>query len=341
MFISETYRRNVGYFVADEWDNESQRWYRAPQGTIFFVAEMLEHGYGSLVRYAVTARHIVETVNSDRKRFGDTFLRVNPHAGEASDWPVSYGDWICHPTSDVAVCELNLPPQPYFDIWAVPILRQFGVLELGQDVFCVGMFAEIPGHPRVEAIVRTGRIALPKTTLPIVINAATKEESEITGSLLEVHSWGGESGSPVFAYLEKNKINAPSVSRFMAQSEAALKEMRIVPEVDPTLIGLLQGHYPLRATVDKGTVSTGTVELNSGIAVMVSFADIRATLYDKRLMKDREEKDKAAERQYRKKATPKPDMVSRARKADSSESFTQADFEAALKKVARKIEPEK
>jgi hypothetical protein len=331
MFVSESYRRNVGYFVAKE--RHGDEWIISEQGTIFFVSEILESGVGT-VYYGVTARHVVETVNSD-PRFGDTFLRMNPQVGKSTDSPVAYGDWVFHPTSDVAVCKILPSDEVKYNIWPTPAVRQFGSVELGEDLFCVGMFYPVPGNPRVEAVVRFGRVALQKTTLPLLTNQYTGERSETEVSLIEVHSWGGESGSPVFAYQERHKLKTPTASSFIKDPDASIRDTRIVQEYTPALVGLLHGHYPMEADVKRHGKTVGSVGLNSGIAVMIPFSDIRATLNDRKLMNDRQRIVEKAEQARRVRATPKPDLAPA--RAVEEPPFTKADFEDALRKVSKRI----
>jgi hypothetical protein len=206
----------------------------------------------------------------------------------------------------------------------------------GHDVFFIGMFSELPGQERVEAIARFGKVALPKTKIRITVIPDSGSLVEVDACLVESRSWGGESGSPVFLYEE----------HYLKQDffdDVGLSDVQKSPvrasQVWPPLLGILHGHYEIPRGVKIGIEDTGAdVSVNSGIAVVIPAHEIYATLMDERLVKDREELKDRLERQARKRGTPKPDSVAR---RTTENSLTKADFEAALKRVSRKGKPKK
>ena len=285
MFVDESYRRNVGYFVAEEWDEPGQQWFLVPQGAVFFLHLPVE-SYG-LAYYAVTARHIVETTNSQTTKYAHTFLRVNTGNGNnARDWPVSYSDWIFHPTADVAVCKVVFLPNP--NVFSMPFVAGFGQVVLGHDVFFVGLFDPVPGKEAVDAVVRFGRVAQPRARVPIILNRFTEERHEADVHLVECISWGGESGSPVFFYEQQYSVGGLPDS-FSGES------LRVTPSVRPGLLGLMHGHFPIEGA-------------NSGIAAVIPAREIHTTLMDRRLVEDREDMLQVAKTKQSKLGTPTPDV---------------------------------
>jgi hypothetical protein len=158
--------------------------------------------------------------------------------------------------------------------------------------------------------VRTGNIAMmPKDKLP------TKEFGEMEAYLAEGRSIGGLSGSPVFV---RNTVNMPGRSVHGAP-------MYISGLGSLHLLGLMHGHWEAPASFSD-TERAETV--NMGVSIIVPAKKILETLHHPELValrKEHWEKSKKSQQPV----------------ADSAikRAFTQADFEAALKKTSRKISP--
>jgi hypothetical protein len=320
VLIDKIYRNNVCYVTAECRDRQTDDYNIRPQGTAFFAEEMV--GLTAVASYAVTARHLIEDIHADQKagKCGRMFLRVNLHQGGFKDLPVKYEDWIRNPNTDVAVCPVHFKPDVnFFAFSSVAGIR--GELRPGYDVFFVGLFQKRPGHDSMDAIVRFGKLALPLTDVDV--NLSATETKTVTAYLVESRSWGGESGSPVFLYDQNWEMSSYDTSSVHAR------------DVHPPLLGLLHGHYEIdREVQPKTRKNQGSfVEVNSGIAVVIPADEIRATLFDDRLLRDREAMKKKIEDKARKENMPKRDRL-----AQSGEhvEFSKSDFEAALKKVSRK-----
>ena len=261
------------------------------------------------------------------------FFRVNTRRGVFEDIPVDDEDWVFNADTDIAVCRLMFDASVH--MFGVPLHRALapGELYAGQAVFFVGLFSRFPGERSVDAIVRSGTVALPDTRVPVHLRS--KEDSkEVDAHLIESRSWGGESGSPVFLHEEyysaPDKI-AVTFKDGVPHTLPVKNEVR-AREVLPPLLGLLHGHFEIPTMVRSGT---DWIDANSGIGVVIPSRKIYDTLMNHpRLVKDREELAERIERKAKKAATPRPD---RAPRKSSPKPFTESDFEAALKKVSRKL----
>jgi hypothetical protein len=251
MLVESLYQRVVGYLVGDFWQPESQQFERMPIGTTFFVERDLGPGLGSRP-YAVTCRHVIEQfrhhVAADTCR--GVFLRVNGKSGLAQDVPMRVEDWVLSGNTDLAIAKLNLTLDTPF--WCYPIERPqpFGLFE-GRGVFFVGMFAESPGIISVQPVVRSGTIARVSASVSVTPNPHSGEEQRISAHLVEAWSWGGESGSPVFAYDDRDK--SPKMGFNPGYGVGF--------ELRPALLGVLYGHYRVNLPAD--------MDANSGISIVI------------------------------------------------------------------------
>jgi hypothetical protein len=294
MLVDAQYQKNVGYLVAEFWDDQFQRYDAEPVGTVFFVEQTLGDGFGC-VHYAVTCRHVLEGI-SHNSTCRDIFLRINNLHGLAEDIPLRLADWVLSTHTDVAVARINLPPK--FPFWACSMERSldFSLLP-GHGVFFVGLFSSLPGFKSVQAIVRSGTIARLSTRVPIKLNALV----EVDAHLVELRSWGGESGSPVFVYDEHVRI--PYIGD---STSASLRRNDLrASDVMPSLLGILHGHFEIPAAVKREDVEIGGLAVNSGIGVVIPASEIKMTLMDERLVEDRNRE--LQDRVARQVKLPKPD----------------------------------
>ena len=97
----------------------------------------------------------------------------------------------------------------------------------------------------------------------------------VEGYLTEWRSFGGASGSPVFVYFPPDRV--PNV----------------ITVGTPTirLLGLIHGHIEIRQEVEYTgeSWSKGTVDVNSGVAVVIPAKTIKEVLMTDRLVEDRRE----------------------------------------------------
>jgi len=107
-------------------------------------------------------------------------------------------------TVDIAVVPA-LPPQSVFDFKAIPeemlstpqTFKDFDIAE-GSEVFFVGLFTTFYGEHRNVPIYRFGRMAMfPDENVPW-IDYIGHPQQQAQLYLIEIQSYGGNSGSPVF-----------------------------------------------------------------------------------------------------------------------------------------------
>jgi hypothetical protein len=263
MHVGIMYGYLVGYAVQEFWDEDGCDYYREPIGTIFFVHSDAVSGR---IRYAVTCRHVIEAMY--RNGATKVFVRVNMQDGAFSDFETGIDSWTLSDSSDVAVIRFDLPTEPHF--WSYPVERnhRIGLME-GMDVFFVGMFSELPEYTSVRAIVRTGTIAKVIASIPLRFKSNPDEVTQCAATLVELRSFGGESGSPVFAY----------DSRLPPETQYA-RDPGYGPgsESRPILLGLLHGYFEIARSVTRGTKRIGETLLNSGIGVVIGIGEIRKAI---------------------------------------------------------------
>jgi hypothetical protein len=306
MIVDELYRDNVGYVMADRWDADTQKMVRSPLGTAFFVGV----GLGERLRlgtvvYAVTCKHVVlPGPNEDSPQA--LFVRVNRRDGTLADIPCNQEQWTLNAETDVAVAHLRLGPD--LKTWHYPISEHVRSgepkIKTGHDVFFVGMFAPVPGVDSVEALVRFGAVARHSARVGIRAYPGT-DVIEVDAHLVQGMAWGGESGSPVFAYEQEHKLSGRELDRSLsvALTGFPIGDSAVEFEIEPRLIGMLHGHYP----IDEIPIGNFTLEVNSGIAIVIPFGKIMATLMDEKLVSGRDRMTQELKQRLMKKATAIPD----------------------------------
>lgn len=233
-----------------------------PVGTAFYVGEIL--GRGRAVKYAVTARHVVDA----SRPHGSLWIRCVRPNGRTTIYECPTDSWWSHPTTDVAVAPLAIPLED-FDLRYLPLelLADDAWLAsnhvgIGDRVVAAGLFSQFIGRSKDSPIARFGRIALLPDEPIRVPGDGHLPAMEFRAILAELGSWGGQSGSPVFVYF--------SVDRdLFAGNELKLA----IP--NPRLLGVMHGHYnfpqPVSGLADD---QAAQVHLNSGIAIIVPAAAI-------------------------------------------------------------------
>ncbi|MCH7836255.1 MAG: hypothetical protein IH864_05245, partial [Chloroflexi bacterium] len=142
--------------------------------------------------------------------------------------------------------------------------------------------------------------------------------------VVEFHSIGGHSGSPVF-FLYPMTLSTP-----MRHEESGTNYMQYDQAHVSGFMGLVTGHYPIVAESANG-LNDSRVELNSGIAVVTPACEVKDLLMRKDFIEQRKKLRKSVES----KGSPTPRMDF----GDAS-GFTRDDMERELKKVSRRVEPE-
>ena len=298
MLIDQLYRDAVGYIVSELQEKDGAK-QRLEIGTVFFVkvnnAPDDEFPPGSSTVYAVTARHVI----SVRVRDGDEtlYLRINmPQLGNYGDFPIMPREWIMDDSTDVAVLRLDHDLQ----VVAIP-LESFisdhvlGQLLPGYGVFMIGLFYPFPGEKTIEPIVRFGNLSLPRIKVGIHLDEGKHEPTyKVDAHLIETHSWGGHSGSPVFVF--EHHYNEPDEFNRSEFTQVRRGDVR-ASQVNPPLLGLLHGHhkFPQSLNTVDGQETRLEVHTQAGIAVVIPAARIQRILMQPILKKEREAKRRLAE----------------------------------------------
>jgi len=177
-------------------------------GTGFFVSIKNSKNIGSFSRYLVTSKHVIQT--PDNKSFVPRiYVRMNKKIGGTEMLPLSLNisgseknvHFHKDKNVDLSVISISLDSQKYdFKVLTEDYLiskEDFKNLNIreGSEVFFTGLFSSHLGMQRNEPIVRFGRVAL-----------VTDEKINFYGAnadlyVIEIGSYGGNSGSPVFFYL--------------------------------------------------------------------------------------------------------------------------------------------
>jgi hypothetical protein len=282
-------------------------------GTGFFVRVMSEADpvnvwYG----YFVTAKHCVLKA----QEYGDLHIRLNGRKGGFVNVRIA-APWI-------------FPEDPSVDLAIIPFAPPLEVVEfryaestmlasdetvaqhsigIGDDLVICGLFTKHYGKTKNLPIARFGNIAaMPFEPLP----------DRNTGLgyhayLIEARSIGGLSGSPVFAYLGPSRV---------VNNTLNLEQFNII------LLGVIRGHWDHEESgVD--FVRNEVKNVNMGIAIATPAQEIRKILFSEEWVNNR----RLADVRVAKKKNPITEDDA------FKKPFTKDDFDTALKKVTRKIEP--
>jgi hypothetical protein len=272
--------------------------------------------------YFVTAKHVARDLNPETTR-----IVVNKHGGGVLQFrPAS--PWALHPTDETAdVAIAAVAKTPSADIIAITIedfttAKDFEskALAIGDEVFSTGLFTEAPGQSRNLPIVRHGHLAmLPDEQIQTELGYADVH-------LVEVHSIGGMSGSPVW-------IRPTLIATGMRKDGSAVPSSSVGPG---QFLGLMHGHWDIRESeMNKASIIQDRKRgVNLGIGIVVPAAKIFETINQPALVESRDEMDK----KMSKRSVPGMDSAKPKAAVHAEEKpFTKEDFETALKKVARKI----
>jgi hypothetical protein len=277
--------------------------------------------------YFVTAKHVA-TELKDR----DIYFLVNKVGGGTTHEVLRIAPvWFLHPSdknADIAVIQVALGVG-LVDIAPVPV-DTFGIpqrlselnIGIGDDTHSIGLFSPFPGNDKNVPIVRFGNVSM---------MSAEQIQTDLGYTemyLVEARSIGGMSGSPVFVRptlsLKIARSNGPPVTGFL-------------PGTGETLLGMAQGHWDIKEEdINKSSfVHDRKKGVNYGIALVVPAFKIYETIYQPGLVAMRKQQEAAIIRQQR--SVPGSDSP----KEKSEKTFTQADFDDALKKASRKLSGQK
>lgn len=275
--------------------------------------------------YLLTAKHCLKEIEKTQSK--RTVFRANTADGSAVEIDATGAKWYFHPdpTVDLAVIPFLPSPGLNLDIRSVPEIMFLTSDDIskhrigpGDEVFMTGLFTAVKGHTRNLPIVRMGNVAL------FPGEQVEWDGNFIDAYLVESRSIGGLSGSPAFVS-ETVQIAYPSRAGKKYPEHA---EIYFVPG-QTFFMGLVIGHWdvpPNRALLEKEKV-------NMGISIVVPCWKIRELLYLPEHVKMRKEAEKLA---MDEEGVSSTDFAAPEKKETP---FTRSDFETALKKASRKIEP--
>jgi hypothetical protein len=244
------------------------------QGTGFIVAmpdDRLgkDRGFG----YLVTNRHMAEPSLGLHRPVSvlNTALRVNlrtPSADGQRAETINLGPMVPwhfspDPSVDLAVFPMMLD-NAVFDYLTIPIsifatrdiVTSRGVGE-GDSIALAGYFAQFPGMKKIQPIVREGMLAMmPDEEMQTTLGALGDLY------LADVHTFHGNSGSPVFVNL------------------AGMRGGNMIVGADYKLLGVVSGYFPESAdlTIQVAATLIGTVEGNSNVTAIVPADEIKAII---------------------------------------------------------------
>jgi hypothetical protein len=238
--------------------------------------------------YVVTAKHVADRVDSN------FWIRINQQDGTSIPINGDGLEWHHHPAwsdnnqIDVAVClipyskKLDLiAPEPSIFVMN-PAEQGIGI---GDEAFVIGLFTNLSGSKRNTPIARTGNLAmLPEEKIPTDEN---DKKGEMEAYLLEVRSYGGMSGAPVFI----RETEVSRVTKVDTYGIPYLEETEVAGGGRIWLIGLMHGHWE----VDNDQIRTISAQhdeadamLNLGIALVVPAYQINETLEGPKCVEERE-----------------------------------------------------
>ncbi|MGC2445329.1 S1 family peptidase [Candidatus Binatus sp.] len=280
--------------------------------------------------YLVTAAHVIERTRSfDYSDDGIVYLYLNAKTGARFKTIRSeIKHWYFHPTNpavDVAVLPFKMLPEldhtvlesdPPLEVVANP--RRW-LIDVGTDVFITGLFLRHFGRERNIPIVRTGTIAaLPEE--PVTFVKDDGSEQKIKAYLIETHSVGGLSGSPVFAN--------PMVP--------AISESNIQLQARHIWIGLVSAHWdfdpdqPEQENINSGIAIVSPRESVMEVLDHLDLHEMRQKVITNRIKNKAPKFDDAGEPLAQKTRAPKPeDRI-------SVPIPTRGQFEGDLAKAVRK-----
>lgn len=205
----------------------------------FLVCYPTSKGFG-WHHYVVTNRHCVE--GSDQ-----VVIRATTRDSQGfgmKTWETLEEDWILHPDNDLAICSVDAGEGEIAAHTINSLLSASQMIDLdlgpGDEVFIVGRFIHHDGKAQTNLpILHTGIISM----LPLgsIRNPHTKKDE--SDFLIEVHSRGGYSGSPVFVYaMPADQVNLGSHPRKYGPQLWLLGAMwghvtTFEPVVDPDIPG--------------------------------------------------------------------------------------------------------
>ena len=299
MHIRAEYMKSVAFLCI-----EDENGFRQPKATTFRIS--LQDSVVPTLQwpYFVTARHCIENAPTN-----EIWVRINKKAQGFVDFKTRQDDWLIHESADVAILLATLSEEVFeqVDISAIttdyfvtseyryagpwlpsviaanPFEKDGGwLLNVGEEVYFVGLFIQEAGLQRNLPIARYGNISrMPDE--PIRLRRDKDNTFEQFAYLVECRSWGGHSGSPaIWAWhgiMGKGELTFPMgvIQGFM---------------------GLVSAHYeiPVKA-VKKGDILGEIItDVNAGIGVVTPSHFVMELLNRNDVIEDRAKRRREIQR---------------------------------------------
>lgn len=155
-----------------------------------FVASIPVYGEPHFFYYGVTNKHVIQS---------GAVVRLNTNTG-VEIFDLDPADWQIDPDNDIAVVRL-LVDGGARRLGAISITafldKKYPDVGLGDDVFMIGLFVDSQNKDSNSPVARFGSVSMLATeSAPIDNGLGQRYESYV----VDMHSRGGFSGSPVFVY---------------------------------------------------------------------------------------------------------------------------------------------
>jgi len=309
MRIAET-QIAISVFVCIDEEVAPGTWARIPKATAFLTTIK---GDPFWTGYVVTAAHVIEGAGNR-----SLYLRANTDDG-FDDIEIHREEWFIHDHSDVAIVRVKWTGKKPYDLYSiypedfvradfslqVPSALVAGPSGIGQtsatvmqsvqvatgdQVSIIGLFVQHYGQSKSLPIVRTGTIAQ-MPSVPVRYRHPGGTYSEQPAYLIEIHSHGGLSGSPVYVHRRFTALTQLDVP-LVGQPGQAVPGKIWVQDPDAefaNFLGLVSGHFDIAQTAETtGDIyGTITVAINAGIAVITPAEAVRELLWRDDVLEDR------------------------------------------------------
>jgi hypothetical protein len=201
MIIEERYRERIAFIEQDRAEHPAGPKRRKPGATAFVVGI---ESRNTTALFAATAAHVIRECIASAQRClaeGSVYLRHSKD-GKAPGLEINLSQWKCHSTCDVAAALIAPDAKNYAggyfslnELATDEHVRRHEIA-VGDQVFFLGMFSEIPSRTRIQPVTRFGKVSLLPDE-PINVDVGTDLPSPVPAYLIEATSWPGFSGSPV------------------------------------------------------------------------------------------------------------------------------------------------
>jgi hypothetical protein len=270
MPLGTSFPNSVLFVCADREGN------KLPIGTAFLISHAENELGGMRMKYAVTARHVIENG-------APTWLRFRGADETQPPVEVAVSEWIQHGTSDVAIAPLGLQLKvdsavetnalstgAFADRW---LSEWRGV---GERVYVIGLLSDL--HSMVSRnipMVRGGTLgALFQKDIPM--RSGSYARVEPVAHLIDTQSRAGFSGAP--CVLEQLSINVQKATVFPYLA----------------VLGVVIGHFNSYVDVEPKEEGDLPIDLrvqeNSRVAIVTPIEEVRNLLEEESVAEDRKER---------------------------------------------------